>query len=376
MKKKVIAMVLVGGRGSRLGQITKHTAKPAVSFGGKYRLIDFVLSNITNSGIDTVGLITQYEPHDLMQYIQHGSTWDLDVNDGGVSFLTPYTGFEGDVWQKGTAHAIKQHFRYIDQYNPEHVVILSGDHIYKMDYRKMIDEHINNNAEITIATFKVGKDGSRFGILELDDNNKVKSFEEKPDYPKSDLASMGVYVFKKSILQMLLASADDGLFDFGNDIIPYALDHNFNVYGYKFEGYFRDVGTIDALFRANMDLIDNPQYMKLHEYKDFPVYTKSSNLPPHHIMNNSLVRHSMISDGCLISGNLDHCIISSGTVIKSGCKIKNAIIFSKVIVNKGCTIENAIIMDDTVILENTILKFDEVTVVNNDFLWKLGEGHE
>ena len=260
-------MVLVGGRGSRLEHITKHTAKPAVSFGGKYRLIDFVLSNITNSGIDAVGLITQYEPHDLMQYIQHGATWDLDVNDGGITFLTPYTAFEGDVWQKGTAHAIMQHFKYIEQINPEHVIILGGDHVYKMDYQLMIAEHIKQNADITIATFKAGNDASRFGILELDDNNKVLSFEEKPEHPKSSLASMGVYVFKKSILKSLLGYSDDGLFDFGKDIIPFALDRELEIYGYQFDGYFRDVGTVDALFKANMDLIDNPSFLKLNQYK-------------------------------------------------------------------------------------------------------------
>lgn len=369
-------MVLVGGRGSRLEHITKHTAKPAVSFGGKYRLIDFVLSNITNSGIDSVGLITQYEPHELMQYIQHGAIWDLDVNDGGITFLTPYTAFEGDVWQKGTAHAINQHFRFIDQMNPEHVVILGGDHIYKMDYQPMIDEHIKQNADITIAAFKAGNDASRFGILELDKKNKVQSFEEKPEVPKSRLASMGVYVFKKDILKALLSYSDDGLFDFGKDIIPFALQHELEIYGYRFDGYFRDVGTIDALFKANMDLIDNPSLLRLNQYKDFPVYTKSSNLPPHHITKDAIVKHTMIADGCLISGKLDHCIISSGTVIKSGTSIKNTIIFGNVTVNKGCVIENAIIMDDTVIIENSVLKFDKVTVVNNEILWKLGDVHE
>jgi len=369
-------MVLVGGRGSRLEHITKHTAKPAVSFGGKYRLIDFVLSNITNSGIDSVGLITQYEPHDLMKYIQHGATWDLDVNDGGITFLTPYTAYDGDVWQKGTAHAIMQHFKYIEQLNPEHVVILGGDHVYKMDYQPMIEEHIKNQADITIATFKAGDDASRFGILELDEENRVLSFEEKPEHPKSDLASMGVYVFKKDILSALLSHTDDGLFDFGKDIIPFALTHSLEIYGYRFDGYFRDVGTIKSLFEANMDLIDNPALLKLNQFKDFPVYTKSSNLPPHHISNDANVKYTMIADGCLISGTLDHCIISSGTVIKRGCTIKNTIIFGNVTINKGCVIENAIIMDDTVILENAILQFDEITVLNNENVWRLGESNE
>ena len=376
MRRKGTAMVLVGGRGSRLENITKHTAKPAVSFGARYRLIDFVLSNITNSGIDSVGLITQYEPHDLMRYIQHGATWDLDVNDGGVSFLTPYTSFNGDEWQKGTAHAIMQHCKYIDQLDPEYVLILSGDHIYKMDYTEMLNEHIERKADITIGTFKVGADASRFGILELDDNNKVKSFEEKPEYPKSDLASMGVYIFTRDVMKKLLNDVDDGLYDFGKDIIPFALRHNVEVYGYKFDGYFKDVGTVESLFEANMDLLDNPQFLKLHEYKDFPIYTKSSNLPPHHVMRDSIVKHSMIADGCLISGDLDHCVISSGTVVKSGSNLKNVIIFSDVTVNRNCTIENAIIMDGTVILENTTLQFDKVTVVDNEMLWKMGDRDE
>lgn len=373
MKKKVIAMVLVGGRGSRLKSITKHTAKPAVSFGGKYRLIDFVLSNVTNSHIDTVGLITQYEPHDLMQYISHGQTWDLDINDGGVAFLTPYSDINGDLWQKGTAHAIQQHIKYIDQYNPEHVLILSGDHIYKMNYDNLVNEHIKKGGDITISTFQVEKDPSRFGILELNEKNRVIGFEEKPKHPKSDLASMGVYVFKTSVLKELVSKTDDGLFDFGKDIIPFALSKELNVFGYRFNGYFKDVGTVNSLFETNMDLIDNPQYLKLHEYKDFPIYTKSGNLPPHHITLMADVKHSMISDGCLISGKLDHVIVSSGTVIKEGCDIKNSIIFHNATINSDCIIENAIITENTVIPENTELIFHEVTVVDNNLLWKLGE---
>lgn len=369
-------MVLVGGRGTRLHQITTHTAKPAVSFGGKYRLIDFVLSNITNSGLDTVGLITQYEPHDLMHYIGHGSTWDLDVNEGGIQFLTPYTSNEGDAWQKGTAHAIMQHFRFIDQYGPEYVLILSGDQIYKMNYQHLIQEHIDSHADITIASFKVKKHPERFGILEMDKQGRVKSFEEKPDFPKSKNASMGVYVFNKEVLRKVLMEKKETMFDFGKDIIPFALSRNYHIYGYKFDGYFRDVGTIESLFKANMDLIDNPQFLKLQEYKDFPIYTKSSNLPPHHITKDSVIKQSMIADGSLIQGNLDHVIVSSGTVIKRMCQISHCIIYENVVINEQCIIENAIILDNTVVPKNTVLKFDKITVVNNALLWKLGETNE
>jgi len=376
MRKKVIAMALVGGRGTRLENITKHTAKPAVSFGGKYRLIDFVLSNVCNSNIDTIGLITQYEPHDLMTYIGHGSTWDLDVNDGGVSFLTPYTSIEGEAWQKGTAHAIKQHFRFIDQYDSEYVLILSGDHIYKMDYQLMLEEHINKKADVSIATFKVNSNPSRFGILELDKLGRVKGFEEKPLKPKSKIASMGVYIFNKEVLRTLLNIEEYETFDFGKDVIPLALKHDLNVVGYRFDGYFRDVGTVQSLFNANMDLIENSHYLKLHEYKDWPIYTKSSNLPPHHIQEQSNIVNSLISDGCIINGMIYKSVISSGTVIKSGASIKNTIIYSNVVINRNCIIENAIILENSVILENTVLRFDEVTVIDNEYLWKLGDNNE
>lgn len=376
MKKQVIAMALVGGRGSRLENITKYTAKPAVSFGGKYRLIDFVLSNVSNSGIDTIGLVTQYEPHDLMKYISYGSTWDLDVNDGGVSFLTPYTSNDGDAWQKGTAHAIKQHFRFIDLYGPDYVLILSGDHIYKMDYQKMIKAHIRNKADVSIATFKVKEDPTRFGILEIDKQDKVVSFEEKPEHPKSNIASMGVYIFNKEVLRTLLNSPKEDYFDFGKDVIPLALDFGYETYSHNYDSYFRDVGTVKSLFEANMDLIDNPQFLKLHEYKDWPIYTKSSNLPPHHVQQESFVNNSLISDGCIINGRLDHCVISAGVVIKSNCTLRNTIIFEGVIINANCKIENAIIMNKSVILENTTLIFDKITVIDNEYLWKLGEKYE
>ncbi len=369
-------MVLVGGRGTRLGKITKSTAKPAVTFGGKYRLVDFVLSNLSNSGISTIGLITQYEPYQLLSYIEHGSTWDLDVTEGGISFLTPYTSMEGQNWQKGTAHAINQHFRYIEQFDPEYVLILAGDHVYKMDYNPLIKQHIKTNADITISTFDVASEASRFGILEMDENQKIIGFEEKPLKPKSSKASMGIYVFNKNVLKALLDFSEDGKFDFGKDIIPLGLKKNLNVYGYEFKGYFKDVGTINSLYEANMDLIDNPQYLKINEYASFPVFTKSVNLPPHHIVKSVKIIKSMISDGCLIYGDIIHSVISSGVVIKEGSIIKDTIIHQNVNVLENCYLEKVIIVKDTTIKANTVLKFKEVTVIDNDFLKEVGENNE
>lgn len=376
MKKQVIAMVMVGGRGTRLGNITKHTAKPAVSFGGKYRLIDFVLSNLSNSNIDTCGIITQYEPHELMKYIGHGATWDLDVNEGGISFLTPYETKDEEKWQSGTANAIYQHFKYIEQHNPDYVLILSGDHIYKMDYTKMISEHVQKEAEITIASFTVKKNPSRFGILQSDNEGHVIGFEEKPEHPKSNQASMGIYIFNTKVLKELLEIDGKKNTDFGGDIIPLALEMKYHIHNYEFSGYFRDVGTIESLFEANMDLIDNPQYLKLREYVDSPVYAKSGNLPPHHIAAECKVVNSLISDGCLVYGDLEHCILSSGVVIEHGSKLVNSIVHKNVRISRMSRVKNAIILENSVILPNTNLIFDEITVVDNDFLWKLGDANE
>lgn len=376
MKKKVIAMVMVGGRGTRLENITKTTAKPAVSFGGKYKLIDFVLSNLSNSNIDTAGIITQYEPHELMSYIGHGSTWDLDSAEGGISFLTPYTSSNGEVWQKGTAHAIKQHFRYIDQYCPDYVVILSGDHIYKMDYNLMIEEHKKVNAEISISAFYAGKDASRFGIIEASSDGMVVGFEEKPAEPKSNLASMGIYVFNREVLRELLMDYAEDNFDFGQDIIPLALEKQKRIYVYRFNGYFRDVGTVDSLYKANMELLDNPQFLKLHEYVDSPIYTKSSNLPPHHIGKKCIIHNCMISDGCLILGDIYHSILSSNIVIDNGSLIRDSILLQHVHVEAGVNICNAIVLESTRVPAFSELVFDEVTIVDQEFIQKLGGTHE
>ena len=373
MPNNVVAMVLVGGRGTRLEQITEKTAKPAVTFGGKYKLIDFVLSNLSNSFINVVGIVTQYEPHELMNYIQHGSSWDLDVSEGGIHFLTPYTSSLGEQWQRGTAHAIKQHLYFIDQYKPEYVLILSGDHVYKMDYNEMILEHQQSNADVTIAVFKPDDDLSRYGILELDASLKVVGFEEKPTTPKSDYASMGIYVFKKESLKQLLATLEiEKTFDFGKDIIPKALKQNYHIHGFNFNGYFRDVGTIESLYQANMDLLDHPEYLKPHDYTTLPLYTRSKDLPPHHIAGKYPVLQSMISDGCLIMGTVMHSILSEGVVVKDHAIVQDSVIFAHVMIGEHSVIRNAIVLENTVILPRTRLVFETVTVVNNETLWQLG----
>jgi len=376
MKKRVIAMVLVGGRGSRLENITKKTAKPAVPFGGKYKLIDFVLSNLSNSNIDTAGIITQYEPYELMSYIGHGSTWDLDINDGGISFLTPYTSVKGDEWQKGTAHAILQHFHYIDQYTPDYVLILSGDHIYKMDYNDMIQAHVSSGANLTIGAFPVSREADRFGIIEADHAGNVIGFEEKPRYPKSDLASMGIYVFNREVLRQLLQVNKDSNYDFGHDIIPLALQKHKQIHMYKFNGYFRDVGTVRSLYKANMELIDNPSLLKLHEYVDSPIYTKSSNLPPHHIGKKCIITHSLISDGCLILGDIYHSILSSSIVVEDGCLIRDSIIYEHVHIGEGSVLRNVIILEDTVIPAYARIEPKNITVVDQEYIEKAGGLYE
>lgn len=369
-------MVLVGGRGTRLGAITRHTAKPAVPFAGKYKLIDFTLSNLSHAGVDTVGIVTQYEPHELMNYIGHGSTWDLDVNDGGISFLTPYTTQEGDLWQKGTAHAIVQHFRFIDLHHPEHVLVLSGDHVYKMNYADMITEHIKNDADVTIGAFHVTKNAERYGILEALPNGQVTAFQEKPDHADSSLASMGIYVFKREVLRELLADSPETHPDFGHDIIPYALNRGKQLYVHRFKGYFRDVGTIESLYEANMELIDQPQLLKLHEYVDLPVLTKSTNLPPHHIGRQCIVRDSLISDGCLINGDIHHSVLSNGIHVQDGCLIRDSILFPDVIVGKGSNLRNVIVLQQTRIPAFTRLEFETVTVVGDDEVEQWGERYE
>ncbi len=375
MKKTLIAMILVGGAGSRLQEITKDTAKPAVSFGAKYRLIDFTLSNITNSNIDVVGVVTQYEPYDLMNYIGSGASWDLDVTDGGISFLTPYARSGGVLWQKGTAHAIKQYFRFVKEFDADYVLILSGDQVYKMDYQKLFEHHLTHNAEITIAATNINaKEASRFGILELDSNGYVIGFEEKPDSPKSNLASMGLYLFNTDTLEALLsgASAEDEV-DFGKNIIPKSIKQKKQVSAYIFKGYWKDVGTVESLFEANMDMIDDPEFLSLNLSKNLPVYSKSLNLPPHICLESAHVRNSVIADGSVINGRLIHSSAGYETVIEKNASVENCVLLPGVVVSKGASIKNLIVNRNTVIPENYHLEALTITLLDKDNLERLGE---
>jgi len=374
MKRSVIAMILVGGKGSRLKEITKETAKPAVSFGGKYRLIDFTLSNLSYSNIDVVGLITQYEPYELMSYIGNGGSWDLDTIDGGVSFLTPFAKNGEVLWQKGTAHAIKQYYSFIREYQADYVIILSGDHIYKMDYQKMIDHHLQHHAGLTIAAVKVNQaETNRFGILTYDEETKITSFIEKPINPKSQMASMGIYVFTTSVLEKLLEVTEaEEILDFGKNIIPKAIETNVPVYAYPFEGYWKDVGTVESLFEANMDMIDDPNFLTLNVSRGIQIYAKSMNLPPHIVLEDGIIKNSIISDGSIIDGTVLHSTVSYSAVIMKNSTIENCVLLPNVFVSENVRLKNVIVNKGVIIPEDYVLIADEVVVLDSSNLMKVG----
>jgi len=377
MRKTMISMILVGGKGTRLGDITNTTAKPAVSFGAKYRLIDFTLSNITNSNIDVCGIVTQYEPFDLMYYIGSGASWDLDVLDGGIRFLTPYSR-KGDIlWQKGTAHAVKQYFSFIKDYHASYVLILSGDHIYKMDYQLMLEHHLQHNAEITIAATKVPiEEASRFGILEIDDLGRVTKFTEKPKTPKSNLASMGIYIFSTDVLEDLLEKASDEDIDFGKNIIPKSIQLNKVVSLYQFDDYWRDVGTIESLYKANMDLIDDPDFLGLNVSKYMPIYSKSLNLNPHVILSKGKVLNSVIADGCLINGEIIHSTIAYEVIVEAGSRLINCVILPNATIGFSCILSNVIVNNGVIIPDNYRSEPEEITLITDDNLLEVGEIYE
>ncbi len=351
-KKKCVAMLLAGGQGSRLYALTNKIAKPAVSFGGKYRIIDFPLSNCVNSGIDTVGVLTQYQPLILNEYIGNGQPWDLDRNFGGVHILSPYQAKEGSEWFKGTANAIYQNLYFIKRYNPEHVLILSGDHIYKMDYSKMLDHHIRTNADCTIAAFKVPlEEASRFGILNVKQDGEIYQFEEKPKQPKSDLASMGIYIFKAEKLYKYLEE-DEKLQgsrnDFGGDVLPRMLSLGEKMMSYEFSGYWKDVGTISSLYDANMDLLGDTPNFQVDE-KSWIIRSRNPIEPPHYISDTARVVNSAIISGCEIYGTVENSVLSHNVEVEENAVVKNSIIFSGVKIKSGACVENSIIAEDAVI---------------------------
>ena len=360
VKKEMIAMLLAGGQGSRLGVLTQKVAKPAVSFGGKYRIIDFPLSNCINSGVDTVGVLTQCQPLRLNAHIGIGIPWDLDRNVGGVTILPPYERSKGSDWYTGTANAIYQNLEYMESYNPEYVLILSGDHIYKMDYEVMLEYHKANNADVTIAAMPVPiEEASRFGILITDDSNKITEFEEKPAHPRSNLASMGIYIFSWKVLKEALVQLSDvpGC-DFGKHIIPYCHEGGKRIFAYEYNGYWKDVGTLGSYWEANMELIDIiPEFNLYEEY--WKIYTKSDRIPPQYISGDAKVGRCIIGEGTEIYGEVENSVIGSGVVIEPGAVVKDSIIMQDTVVGAGAHVDKAIVAENVKIGAGTRLGVGE-----------------
>lgn len=360
IKKEMIAMLLAGGQGSRLGVLTSKVAKPAVAFGGKYRIIDFPLSNCINSGVDTVGVLTQYQPLRLNTHIGMGIPWDLDRNIGGVTVLPPYEKSANSEWYTGTANAIYQNIDYIESFNPEYVLILSGDHIYKMDYEAMLDFHKENNAEVTIAVMPVPmEEAKRFGIMITDENRKITDFEEKPEHPRSNLASMGIYIFNwKTLKEALVTNAEQPALDFGKHVIPYCHKKEAPLFAYEFNGYWKDVGTLSSYWEANMELIDIvPEFNLYEEY--WKIYTSSTILPPQYISENSVIERSIIGEGSNIYGKVYNSVIGCGVTIGEGTVVRDSIIMNETSIGKDCELYKAIIAENVVVNDNVKLGIGE-----------------
>ena len=357
-KKEVVAMLLAGGQGSRLYVLTKKIAKPAVPFGGKYRIIDFPLSNCINSGIEAVGVLTQYQPLELNEYIGNGQPWDLDGIHSGVTCLQPYESKEGSDWYSGTANAIYQNINFIKQYNPDYVLILSGDHIYRMDYAKMLEHHKKTGASCTVATITVPiEEASRFGICNTNPDNSIYEFEEKPKNPKNNQASMGIYIFNAKILIEYLEAdeADEkSSNDFGKNIIPNLLNNGEKLFAYKFEGYWKDVGTISSLWEANMDLIGDEPVINMAD-RDFRIFSRNFARPPQYIGPKSTIENSLVSEGCKINGTVVNSILSGGVVIEEGALVKDSVIMEDVVVKSGGKVYSAIVDANTVVESGAVV---------------------
>ena len=367
MKNEMLALILAGGQGTRLGKLTQSIAKPAVQFGGRYRIIDFALSNCANSGINNVGVITQYQPLALNSHIGNGSSWGLDGINAGATILQPYSATDGNRWFQGTSHAIYQNIDYIDSINPEYVLILSGDHIYKMDYDDMLQTHKDNHASLTVAVIDVPlKEASRFGIMNTDSNDRIVEFEEKPAEPKSTKASMGIYIFNWQRLRTMLVDAEKNnvdMSDFGSNVIPAYLESGERVYTYNFQGYWKDVGTIESLWEANMEYIgeDNDLHSRDRSWK---IYSKNLIAPPNFITETADVKDSLVVDGCFVSGKVEHSILSTNVQVKEGAEIKDSFIMSGAIIGEGAKITRAIVGEGAKIAEGVVIDgTDEVQVI-------------
>jgi glucose-1-phosphate adenylyltransferase len=356
--KKWIAMLLAGGQGTRLGNLTKALAKPAVPFGGKYRIIDFTLSNCTHSGIDTVGVLTQYQPHALNDYVGNGRAWDLDRNFGGVSVLPPYQSNGGGKWYKGTANAVFQNIHFAEQYDPEYVLVISGDHIYKMDYNRLLQFHVKKDASATIAVIQVPwEEASRFGIMNTDSEDKVVEFDEKPAKPKSNLASMGVYLFNwKKLKEYLMEDENDPMStnDFGKDIIPKMLKDGNEMYAYRFDGYWKDVGTLQSLWEANMDLLQEEPAFNLDD-SNWKIFAGNANHPPQYISSSAKITQSLVNEGCMIDGSINNSVLSYNVHVGPGSIIKDSVIMPDVRIGRNAKIERAIIPPHSIIEDGAVI---------------------
>lgn len=374
-KKKCVAMLLAGGKGSRLSSLTKSLAKPAVPFGGKYRIIDFTLSNCTNSGIDTVGVLTQYQPLVLNSYIGIGSAWDLDRKNGGVTVLPPYSESSEVKWYTGTASAIYQNLNYLKQYDPEYVLILSGDHIYKMNYELMLNYHIEKGADATISVIEVPwPEASRFGIMNTDEEMRVAEFEEKPAYPKNNLASMGIYIFNWSVLKEYLEMDDrnpESTHDFGKDIIPLMLDENKKLFAYPFNGYWKDVGTVKSLWEANMDLLDDECELNLFDH-DWRIYSVNPNHPPQYISTQAEVAESLINEGCTVEGEVEKSVLFQGVLVGKNSVIRESVIMPDAVIGENVYIEKAIVPSGMNIPDGVVISAseedDEIILITQEMI--------
>lgn len=378
MKNEMLALILAGGQGTRLGKLTQSIAKPAVQFGGRYRIIDFALSNCANSGIHHVGVITQYQPLALNNHIGNGSSWGLDGINAGATILQPYSATEGNRWFQGTSHAIYQNIDYIDSIDPDYVLILSGDHIYKMDYDDMLQKHKDNMASLSVAVIDVPlKEASRFGIMNTDTSDRIVEFEEKPAHPKSTKASMGIYIFNWKRLRTMLVDAEKNnidMSDFGQNVIPSYLETGERVYSYNFKGYWKDVGTIESLWEANMEYIGEENALDSRD-RSWKIYFKNHIAPPNFITEEANVSNSLVVDGSFVSGKVEHSILSTNVQVKKGAQVKDSFIMSDVIIGEGAKITRAIIgegavIGDGVVIDGTedvqVVGYNEVVGVSNE----------
>lgn len=360
--KDCVAMILAGGQGSRLGALTKNVAKPAVPFGGKYRIIDFPLSNCVQSGIDTVGVLTQYQPLELNTYIGNGGPWDLDRNHGGVYVLPPYQSAKAGEWYKGTANAIYQNLSFLDRFTPKNVLILSGDHIYKMHYGKMLKAHKKSGAAVTIAVMPVPWDeASRFGIMNVNEEGIITEFEEKPANPKSNLASMGIYIFDYKVLKKYLEDDErnpESANDFGKNIIPEMLKNNEKMMSYRFEGYWKDVGTVQSLWEANMDLIDTPPKFEIND-NEWSIYSRNTALAPQYVGKNAKIKNSTVTQGCVVYGEIEHSVIFSNVQIGEGTKVTDSVVMPDVKIGNNVKINKAVIGSGAVIEDGAVIGLNE-----------------